>query len=245
MATKKILQLPCISLLDTTFNISKHKRVYHIGVDEAGRGPLFGRVYAAAVVLPDPRYDIEKVNDIAYNMALFKDSKKFTSTKKLGEAYQHVVSHSLAHHVAYCDENEIDTLNIRKATHKAMHHAVEKVIEKLGCALDDVILWVDGNDFTPYTKYNKERETIEQAKHVCIKSGDNTYTHIAAASICAKVERDAYIEALCDEHAHLDDFYGIRSNKGYGAKVHLEGIKTYGITQWHRKTFGICKTFVQ
>ena len=80
--------------------------------------------------------------------------------------------------------------------------------------------------------------------HTCIKGGDNEYSAIAAASILAKVERDKYIEELCNDHPYLCENYSIDTNKGYGAKKHLDGIKNHGITQWHRKSFGICKTFV-
>jgi ribonuclease HII len=76
-----------------------------------------------------------------------------------------------------------------------------------------------------------------------IEGGDNKYTSIAAASILAKVERDKYIEELCVENPELIELYGIDSNKGYGSKKHMDGIKKYGITKWHRKTFGICKEF--
>ena len=64
---------------------------------------------------------------------------------------------------------------------------------------------------------------------------------IAAASILAKVEHDRYIEKMCDDFPNLDERYGLRKNKGYGTKQHMEGLKKYGITKWHRKTFGICK----
>ena len=73
--------------------------------------------------------------------------------------------------------------------------------------------------------------------------GDNKYTSIAAASILAKVSRDKYIEELCIQNPELIERYSIDSNKGYGSKKHMEGIKKYGITKWHRKTFGICKQF--
>ena len=71
--------------------------------------------------------------------------------------------------------------------------------------------------------------------------GDNTYTSIAAASILAKVEHDKYIEKMCDEHPTLDEYYGLKSNKGYGTKQHMEGIKTYGVSEWHRKSFAPCR----
>ena len=64
---------------------------------------------------------------------------------------------------------------------------------------------------------------------------------IAAASILAKVGRDKYIKELCDKYPLLDEYYGIGSNKGYGAQKHMEGIKLHGISPWHRKSFGICK----
>jgi ribonuclease HII len=84
---------------------------------------------------------------------------------------------------------------------------------------------------------------METLKYQLIEGGDNKYTSIAAASILAKVERDKYIEELCLENPELIERYGIDSNKGYGSKKHMDGIKQYGITKWHRKTFGICKEF--
>jgi ribonuclease HII len=95
---------------------------------------------------------------------------------------------------------------------------------------------VDGNYFNPFTE-------VETIKYKMIEGGDNKYTSIAAASILAKTERDKYIEELCKENPELVERYDINSNKGYGSKKHMDGIKQYGITKWHRKTFGICKEY--
>ena len=76
-----------------------------------------------------------------------------------------------------------------------------------------------------------------------IKGGDNKYTSIAAASILAKVARDKYISELCEENPELIERYSINTNKGYGSKKHMDGILKYGISKWHRKTFGICKNY--
>ena len=107
----------------------------------------------------------------------------------------------------------------------------------------DYLLLIDGNDFIPLIHYNQERDETETYTHVCVEGGDNTYACIAAASILAKVARDDYIEKLCDQHPVLDEMYSLRGNKGYGAKKHLDGIREYGITQWHRRSYGICKEF--
>ena len=117
-------------------------------------------------------------------------------------------------------------------------HKIKKTIEQLNT--HQVHLLIDGNDFKPFA-YIKD-DMIEHYPHTTIKSGDNTYTSIAAASILAKTSRDAYITELCETYPYLEEQYGIACNKGYGAKRHMDGIREYGITKWHRKTFGLCKT---
>ena len=102
-------------------------------------------------------------------------------------------------------------------------------------------LLIDGNDFKPYLKLNDD--ILEAVPHTCIKGGDNTYTSIAAASILAKVTRDEYITKLCDENPYLIERYDLKNNKGYGTKKHMDGIKQYGISKWHRKSYGICKDY--
>ena len=122
----------------------------------------------------------------------------------------------------------------------AMHKAIKQATDKISTK-ETFHLLVDGNDFTIYNVLNGQ--TLTSFKHTCIKSGDDKYTSIAAASILAKVERDLYIKQLCEENPSLIEKYDILNNKGYGTKNHMNGILEYGITKYHRKTFGICKTY--
>ena len=71
---------------------------------------------------------------------------------------------------------------------------------------------------------------------------DNTYSFIAAASILAKYEHDKYILELCEQYPELENRYGLKTNVGYGTKKHLDGIREHGISQWHRRSYGCCKT---
>ncbi len=202
-----------------------------IGVDEAGRGPMFGRVYTAAVILP---------KDESFEHSRMKDSKKFHSKKKIKEVSDYIKENAIAWSIKWEDEKVIDDINIRNATHSAMRKAI-KEIYKSGT---ETLLLVDGNDFKPYVTFNHVQQTIVQVPHVTIEGGDNKYTSIAAASILAKVARDQYIYELCIENPSLIEKYDIENNKGYGTKKHMDGINKYGITEWHRKSFGICKKFV-
>ena len=191
-----------------------------VGVDEAGRGPLFGRVYVGAAILPPKDFD----------HSLMRDSKKLSERKRL-QAFDYIKENAIDWSVGYFDELQIDEVNIFNATFGAMHKALDNLQVR-----PDMIL-VDGSHFIPYTF---ENETIS---HVCIEKGDDTYSSIAAASILAKVSHDKYIDELCDEHEYLNTFYGLSSNKGYGTSKHIEGIKKHGISKWHRKTFGICRNY--
>ena len=210
-------------------------KLFEIGIDEAGRGPMFGRVYSAAVVLP-------KNDDFKYE--LLKDSKKFTSEKKINEVADYIKDNAIAWAVSYEDEKIIDSINIRNATHNAMHKSIQNIISNLKQneqICNEFYLLVDGNDFKPYTYLNNKSNIIEQVNHITIEGGDNKFCSIAAASILAKVERDKYIKELCDCYKKLDEYYNLSKNKGYGTSQHLNGIKNIGISPWHRKTYGCCK----
>ena len=204
--------------------------IIEIGVDEAGRGPMLGRVYSAAVILP---------KDETFKHELMKDSKKFTSEKKINEVADYIKENAIMWNVAYCSEEEIDHLNIRNATHRAMHNAIRNLINNNN--IKQYHLLIDGNDFKSFTIV--DNLNIVQIPHTCIKGGDNIYSTIAAASILAKVERDKYIYELCDNNPELDEKYSIRKNKGYGTKDHMNGIIQHGISNYHRKTFGLCRNY--
>jgi ribonuclease HII len=211
--------------------------IIEIGADEAGRGPMFGRVYSGAVVLP---------KDDSFDHYKMKDSKKFTSKnpKKIQEVAEYIKANAIAWAVEYEDESVIDDINILQATQSAMHKAIRNVMKQIK-DLDPtkLFLLIDGNYFKQLTIFNKQTNRIENAKFETIEGGDNKFTAIAAASILAKVERDKYIEDLCLENPELIEKYGIDSNKGYGSKTHMDGIRKYGITKWHRRTFGLCKEY--
>jgi ribonuclease HII len=206
---------------------------FEIGIDEAGRGPLLGRVYAAAVVLP---------KDNSFNHKDMKDSKKFSSTKKIRATEEYIKQNAIAWAVDYEDEQIIDEINILQATFSCMHKCIKKIREQMSKKFNhdySELLMVDGKYFKPYG-YFKDDE-IQYVPSVCIEKGDNTYTNIAAASILAKVSRDNYISELCNKHPELISKYKIDTNKGYGSKHHINGIQEHGICQFHRKTFGLCK----
>ena len=212
--------------------------IIEIGIDEAGRGPMFGRVYAGVAVLP---------KDDSFDHSQMKDSKKFHSKKKIEQVAEYIKENSIAWAVEYEDEKTIDEINILQATQTAMHKGIKNVLSQLSKLTDinqdKILLLVDGNYFKPYTLLNKNKTKIDTLKYQMVEGGDNKYTSIAAASILAKVERDKYIDDLCEENPELIKHYSIDSNKGYGSKKHIDGIKKHGITKWHRKTFGICKNF--
>jgi ribonuclease HII len=92
--------------------------------------------------------------------------------------------------------------------------------------------------------FDKEKNKPIYFKYKCIKEGDNKNINIAAASILSKTSRDNYIEELCEQFPYLIEHYDLQNNKGYGSKKHLEGIKEHGISIYHRRTFGICKNYV-
>lgn len=210
----------------STFKMSlkyyKNKDLMEVGVDEVARGCLLGRVYAAAVIWPktDPDADPEET----FSHPPVRDSKTL-SAKQREELKDYIEFKAIDFAVAYADEKEIDKYNILQASQLAMHRALDQVRSHLD--FDHIL--ADGNYFQPYYTYT----------HDCIPQGDNKYYSIAAASILAKVYHDEYIRELVVKHPELED-YGIDSNMGYGAPVHLEGIKKYGITPFHRRSFKTC-----
>jgi ribonuclease HII len=196
--------------------IGKHKHItmpapyleanrLEAGCDEVGRGCLCGPVVAAAVILPA---------DFSNEWVI--DSKKLSSSIRK-ELVDEIKSKALAWSIAEATVEEIDRLNILKASFLAMSRAVEA----LKVAPDHLL--IDGNRFNSHL-------TIP---FTCVVKGDEKFSSIAAASILAKVYRDDLMCVLDQEFPG----YGWSSNAGYPTKAHREGILKLGLTPWHRKHF--------
>lgn len=177
------------------------------GCDEAGRGCLAGSVYAAAVILPDG-YDNPSLND----------SKQLSAAKRK-RLRDEIVRDAQAWAVGVVTPEEIDHVNILRASILAMHRALERLR-----VMPEAII-VDGNRFQPY----------RDLPYTTIVKGDGKYQAIAAASILAKTFRDEYMERLAEEFPQ----YGWKSNKGYPTPQHREAIRQYGVTPYHRKSFDL------
>ena len=174
------------------------------GVDEAGRGPLAGPVYAAAVILPF-EVDIPGIND----------SKKLTEAMR-NKLFDEIIAKAIAYGVASADHREIDYVNILNATFLAMRRAVDMLATKPHVAL------VDGN-----------RDPGLKLTSKCIVGGDGKSASIAAASILAKVSRDAHMLEMAKKYPQ----YRFERHKGYGTKLHYEMLREFGMSEIHRKTF--------
>jgi len=203
---------------------------YQVGVDEAGRGPCFGPVVAAAVLLPDPSDDPrwDQVTD-----------SKAVSAKKRQVLQAFIKEASAGYGIGVASVEEIVENNIRNATFMAMHRAVDDLAARWKAAfgrdypLEIDRLLIDGNAFRPYPGI----------PHTTLVKGDSKSKAIAAASILAKTHRDGLIGATCDAHPHYDTWYGLRSNQGYPTPQHKEGIRLHGITPFHRRKDAPCRGF--
>jgi ribonuclease HII len=174
------------------------------GVDEAGRGPLAGPVVAAAVILPE-----------AFSIPGLDDSKKLTHRQRV-TILEQVVASAVAFAIGIVSHEEIDSINILRASIRAMEIAVNNLERK-----PDFLL-IDGN----------QRTSLLIPQETVIK-GDSRCCSIAAASIVAKVRRDE----IMDEYHEQYPEYNFRSHKGYATREHIEAIRKYGPCPIHRRSF--------
>jgi ribonuclease HII len=179
------------------------------GVDEVGRGCLFGPVVAAAVILP--KAALPEIMTLGIN-----DSKKLSASKR-SQLSQVIHSVAIDWKIGFGSVSEIDNLNILQASLLAMKRAIYKLKVK-----PDICL-IDGNQLVP--NLNFPQQTIVK--------GDSRSLSIAAASIVAKVWRDDLLIRLAKQYS----MYDLASNKGYGSKRHLEALQKYGPSPLHRKSF--------
>jgi ribonuclease HII len=175
------------------------------GCDEAGRGCYAGPVVAAAVILPKN-----------FKHPLLNDSKKLSESQR--EILRPIIEEqAIAWGIGVVDHEEIDRINILKASFKAMHKAIDQLTKR------PALLLIDGNRFIPYS----------QIPHQCFVKGDGRFASIAAASIIAKTYRDRLMQDLHTEFPQ----YGWDRNKGYGTATHRKAIEIHGLCRYHRKSF--------
>lgn len=177
------------------------------GCDEAGRGCLAGSVFAAAVILP-----------AGYDNAALNDSKKLTERRRY-ELREQIMADAEAWAVGEVTPEEIDRINILKASFLAMHRA----LDLLKVRPEAVI--VDGNRFVPY----------RDLPYTTVVKGDGKYQAIAAASILAKTFRDDYMKSLHREYP----CYGWAANKGYPTAEHRRAIHEHGVSPYHRMSYNL------
>lgn len=194
------------------------------GVDESNRGGLIYDVVAACVVLPHTFPD-DKYKQI-------KDSKKL-SAKKRAELAEYIKAIAVTYGIGSATNDEIDATNILVATMKAMQRAINEAYRKH--PFDR--LKIDGPHFNGYIPPGEDAEPMS---FECVIKGDAKHLNIAAASILAKNHHDTEFIKLINDHPELEK-YDLRRNQGYGTSRHMEAIKKYGITRFHRKSFGPCK----
>ena len=178
------------------------------GWDEAGAGPLAGRVYAAAVILP---------RDLV--IPGLNDSKKLTP-KKRDQLYDQIIAQAKAWAVAWVGPEEIDATDILSARMNAMQRAIDKLQFPPDLAL------LDGNR-------DHGKAGAVTTPHVMLVKGDSLSASIAAASILAKVSRDRYMEEMAVEYPQ----YAFEKHKGYPTKLHYELLRQYGPCPIHRRSF--------
>ena len=198
--------------------------VIEVGCDEAGRGPLAGSVFAAAVI-----WSKETVENPAHEewLELLDDSKKLTDKQR---AYLRplIEKYATAWAVVEVSAEEIDQINILKASITGMQRALDKL------TIRPQHILVDGNKWRPYIP---EGQVMEIPARTVVK-GDGKYLSIAAASVLAKTYRDEYMLRLHEQYPQ----YHWDTNMGYPTKAHYEAIRQYGITPYHRKTFKLNKS---
>ena len=197
--------------------------VIEAGCDEAGRGPLAGSVFAAAVILDACLLEKEEHREW---LSLLNDSKQLTD-KQREYLRPMIEQYATAWAVVEVTAEEIDRINILNASIIGMQRA----LDKLSITPQHII--VDGNKWKPYIP---EGQVLEIPARTVVK-GDGKYLSIAAASVLAKTYRDEYMLRLHEEYPQ----YHWDTNMGYPTKAHYEAIQQYGITPYHRKTFKLLK----
>jgi ribonuclease HII len=191
-----------------------------VGIDEAGRGPLWGPLYAAAVVwVPE-----DEMSDEQLRLApLIKDSKKVSAKRRIALA-EHIKNEALAWSVGSVDAKEIDEIGMTRANQLAFERALE------GLSIEPERIIIDGCLSIYQTPWSMIPQIVEP-------EADGKYLPVAAASILAKVEHDEWITQFCERNSNISERYDLLNSKGYGTAKHRAGILEFGPHEFHRRLF--------
>jgi ribonuclease HII len=208
------------------------RHLVEVGVDESGRGSLSGPVYAAAVawpVLGNPGNPKDSRDEDDALHALVRDSKTMSHSQRV-RAKAYIERVALGWGVGHATAEEVDEVNVARATMRAMRRALDDFASRSSLVPDYVL--VDGDRFEGYPSTRGPDHLL--VPYATVVNGDGRYLSIAAASVLAKVHRDAYVT---DVMHPLHPEYSWDSNKGYGSKGHFDALKALGRTPFHRDSF--------
>jgi ribonuclease HII len=233
-----------------------------VGLDEAGRGSLFGRLYVGAVVFAKEEEDFF---DHGATLKTIRDSKTLTPRNR-AILYDYIQEAALDKAVAFAEAAEVDEFNVLQADLRCMHRALDSLTIPVDRILVDGDHWKpwrnkdnDGRDQTCELRHTSEhpvrlgeRDTVNikqsqgwqngqtsdrDVEAHTIVDGDASYLSIAAAGILAKVAHDEWITEVCATHPEWVEHYGLLGNKGYGTAAHMRGLQLHGATEEHRRSF--------
>lgn len=194
-----------------------------VWADEARRGCAFSRVYVAVVMIPDEALLMNRPSDI-----IIRDSKLMSEKQRRNAARW--IKKNMIYRIGWEEAEVVDELNVTQAAMRAFHRCLDSLDRPFS------LIVMDGTYFKPYV--SPDRKPVQS---VCIPKADSLHVGVSCASILAKDAGDRYVYHLCDCYPELVLRYDIASNKGYPAPQHKQGLKKYGITQFHRKTYECCR----
>lgn len=200
-----------------------------VGVDEAGRGCLWGRMYVGAVVFSDD--PVGAFFDHGAGLAAVRDSKKL-SPRRRAIVRDYIHETALDYSVAWVEPSEIDQYNVLQADLMAMHRALDALVAPVQRIL------VDGDAWRPWAPLVEDgRRAAQPVEAHLVVEGDGKYLPIAAASILAKTAHDDWVQEVVAAHPEWDAQYGLSRNMGYGTATHMQGLEQHGATPLHRASF--------
>lgn len=213
-----------------------------IGVDEAGRGCMWGSVFAGAVALPTDLENEETMTD--EERFLLRDSKVL-SAKRREDSLALIKRRAIGWGIGESTSQEIDRFNILRATHTAMHRAIDACIQSCrnNYPTMNVIveqIFVDGDRFRTYIDSNEN-----VIPHTCVVGGDASMRCIAAASNIAKTGRDHHVMAEVEKDPRLSSHWKMDKHKGYCTSLHNECLRLYGIHPLHRRSYEPVKRILE